>query len=225
MKVLFYFGHPAQYLFLRASIRDLIDRKVSVMILIKSKDVLEDIIKNDKLTYRNILPVERGKSRFSIFISLIKRILRLFPLVLNEKPDLMVSTDASVAIVGKILNVNRITITEDDYNVIKTLASLTYPFTQTIICPGVCDVGKYHRKKVGYEGYMKLGYLHPSVFSPDQSVLLKYDLTSKYILLRLARLTAHHDFGIKGISESILEQIIQMASENGFRLYISSEGS
>jgi hypothetical protein len=119
MNILFYFGHPAQYLFLRATIKELIKLPGhGVIITIKSKDVLEELIKSDNLPYINIQQTERGNSKFSIVLNLLKRTLKLFRLALTYKPDLMIGTDATIAQIGFLLNIHRITITEDDYDVI-----------------------------------------------------------------------------------------------------------
>lgn len=225
MKFLFYFGHPAQYFFLREAIKRLKNGHHEAILLIKTKDVLEDILIKDQLDYINILPTERGLSKLAIFFSLVKRLLKIFPSIIKNRPDLLIGTDASIAILGKLMFINRISITEDDYNVIKSLANITYPFTQTILCPVVCSVGKYKQKKIGYKGYMKLGYLHPNVFTPEDSVKFKYNLGEKYILIRLARLTAHHDFGINGISEVILRKLISSAEKFNSKVYISSESN
>jgi len=224
MKILFYFGHPAQYLFLRETIRNLIKNEgTSVVILIKTKDVLEELIKTDGFEYKNILPKERGKTKAAVIFSFIKRLFIILPILLKEKPSLLVSTDAPAAILGKLLGIHRITITEDDYEVIKDLAGLTYPFTETILCPFVCSVGKYEDKKIGYEGYMKLGYLHPNVFTPDSEILTKYDIAPRFVLIRLARLTAFHDFGVSGLAVNTLDQLIDISEKHQFPVYISSE--
>lgn len=224
MRILFYFAHPAQYLFLRETIKRLsLSNKNSITIIIKTKDILENLLQKDGFAYINILPKERKKSKLSIAISLLKRNIKLIPILLKIKPDLVIGTDASIAQMGKLLGINRITITEDDYSVIKTLGDLTYPFTKTILCPQVCTVGKWERKKIGYRGYMKLGYLHPNVFKPDNTILNKYNFTNKYVLIRLAKLTAHHDFGIKGINNELLDEIISILSGEGYQVFISSE--
>ena len=224
MKILVYFGHPAQYLFLRETIRRLAKNN-KVTILIKTKDVLEKLIKNDCFNYINILQKERGKSKISIAFSLLKRNIKIFPLLLKIKPDLLMGGDPSIAQLGKLLNIKRITITEDDYSVIKTLSKLTNPFTETILCPTVCDVGKWVNKKVGYSGYMKLGYLHPNVFTPNTTILEKYQLNNKFVIIRLAKLTAHHDFGIKGLDNKLLDTIISIIENKNYQVYISAEGS
>jgi hypothetical protein len=84
-------------------------------------------------------------------------------------------------------------------------------------------VGKYEQKKIGYHGYMKLGYLHPNIFTPEFTVKQKYQLGDNYILIRLSGLKAHHDFGIKGISESVLKRLIFNAEKFNYKVFISSE--
>lgn len=222
MTYLFYFGHPAQYLFLRATMRNLQTRH-KVVILIKTKDILEDLIQADGFEYHNILPKTRGGSKIAIAMSLLKRNAKMLPFIRRTKPDLMISTDASIAQLGKILKIKRITITEDDYDIIKPLADLSYPVTNFILCPKVCSVGKWDHKKIGYDGYMKLGYLHPNVFTPDQLILSNYQISGNYALIRLAKLAAYHDFGIKGITYQFLDKIIQRLEEKEIKVFISNE--
>jgi len=224
MKVLFYFAHPAQYLFARNTIRTLLENKHNVKILIKTKDVLETLLKNDGFEYVNILPKERGYSKLSMAFSLFKRNLHLLPIVLKFKPDLLMGTDTSIAHIGWLLNINRITIVDDDYEITKTFSDITYPFTQTILCPEVCRVGRWVDKKVGYEGYMKLAYLHPNIFTFDKTVVGKYIPDYKYVIIRLAKLTAFHDFGIRGITNDILDKIINTLEKKSFKVYLSIEG-
>lgn len=223
MKILLYFGHPAQYLFLRESIKCLIGNGHKIKILIKTKDVLEYLLLQDELEYVNILPQERSKSKIAIAFSLLKRNLVIFPIMVKFNPDLIIGTDAAIAQLGWLFRKNRITITEDDYEVIKTLGILSYPFTKTILCPEVCSVGKWDRKKIGYAGYMKLGYLHPNVFKRNHKIPEKYNLEKKYGVIRLAKLTAHHDFGIKGIDESFLDEIISVFEKHSIAVFISAE--
>lgn len=223
MKILLYFAHPAQYLFFREALKILESKGHRIIVLIKTKDVLEHLLINDGVSYINILPVKRGNTKFLIFLSFLKRVFRILPILLKNRPDLLIGTDATIAQLGFLLRIKRITIIEDDYDVIASLASLTYPFTQTILCPGVCDVGKWNDKKVGYNGYMKLGYLHPNVFKSDIAILKKYNITRNYVLIRLSQLNAHHDFGMKGINYDLLKKIIEKVSSKGYQILISTE--
>jgi len=222
-KILVYFGHPAQYLFLREAMRILIKKGFDVKIIIKTKDVLEDLVKSDGFEYKNILKNKRGNTKFSIIVSLLKRNLKLIPIILKFKPNLMISTDATIAQLGKLFNIQRITITEDDYEIIKPLANVSYPLTNYILCPKICSVGRFENKKIGYDGYMKLAYLHPSVFNFKKEIIEKYKIQDKFAIIRLAQLTAFHDKGIKGISYTFLDHIIKELVSKNIRPIISCE--
>lgn len=225
MKLLFYCGHPAQYLFFRETIRQLIEKGYNCIILIKTKDVLEELVKSDGLDFINIQQKERGRSKFSIALGLLRRIAKMLPIILKHKPDILIGGDPSVSQLGWLLRKKRFTLTEDDYPVIKSLARITFPFAQAIVTPKVNNVGHFHHKTVGYDGYMKLAYLHPAVWKPDNSVLEKYKIPSKFAIIRHTRLTAHHDFGIKGLSHDLVLGIVKKLEEKNITPVISSEDS
>ena len=220
MSYLFYFAHPAQFLFARSSVDNLIASGKEVHVLIKDKDVLENLVKQSGLDYQNILPEGRGSSKLAILFSLLKRNAKLFIFLTKHKVDLLVGTDASVAQVGRLFGKKTITILEDDYAIIKQLAKLTYPFTTHILVPEPCEVGPYESKKIGYPGYMKLAYLGPGIFSPDRSSV--HLDRNPYFLLRLSALMAHHDKGVQGLTDEVLSDIIGRLKKHG-NVYISSE--
>jgi uncharacterized protein len=221
MAILVFLSHPAQFLFYKNAISELRRNGYQFFLLIKTKDILSELLDDEGFEYNNILPNVRGRSKFRIFWSLIIRDFRIWKFAREHEIHLLMGSDASLAHVGRLIGKPCITTLEDDYAVIKNLARLTYPFTTDILVPEVCDVGPWRKKKSGYEGYMKLAYLHPVRFTPDRS---KVKLTgrSPYFLIRLSGLSAHHDFGIKGISYSLLDNIIKYLSKSG-NIYISSE--
>lgn len=221
IKVLFYFGHPSQFLFAKNAIKVLIDNGNTVDIVIKKKDVLENLLLDNDMPYTNILPEGRSDSKWGIVLGLLKRDYRLLKYLRGKKYDLMLGTDPSISHVGKIKGIPSITFLEDDIDVVPRLAKTTYPFTTHIFAPNVCNVGEnYETKKIGYEGYMKLAYLHPDYFRPDPSK--RPNNGKPYILMRFAKLTAHHDDNINGLSFHMIDQILVKASER-FDLFINSE--
>lgn len=223
MNVLFYLGHPAQYHFIKNTARELIAHGHRVKLLIKTKDVLEDLLKEDGWEYENIQKVFRKDSKLSILKASLDRTRSVVSIAKRFKADILIGSDSSVAQAGWLLGKPAITTLEDDVEVIANLARLTYPFTSCIMVPTPCRVGKWEKKKVPYEGYMKLAYLHPNRFSPDKSILNKYGIEGNYILLRLAKLVAHHDSGIKGLNIALVKDIIALAEKNGYKTFISSE--
>jgi predicted glycosyltransferase len=218
MSILFYFGHPSQYLFLRSCIKILKENNIKCQIIIKSKDVLEQLIYEDKESYINILPEGRRSNKLGILIGLIKRDFRLLSHVINKKYDLFVGSDPSIAHVGYIFRIPVITVIEDDIDVIAGLAKITYPFSSHILAPEGCKTGKYEKKTLHYKGYMKLAYLHPNYFKKKHIELIK-----PYCLIRVSKLNAYHDKGIKGFSLTTLKEVVNLI-EGKKNVYISSEG-
>ncbi len=224
MRFLVYIGHPSQYLFLREAIKRLKNNGHRFVILIKTKDVLQDLLLNDGVKdFKNILVEKRGNSVFSIILSFLKRFFKILNIVKKFRPNLLIGTDPTIAQLGFFLGIDRITTIEDDYEIIKPLAWMTYPFTQTILCPEVCEVGRWDKKKVGYKGYMKLGYLHPNIFKTNKNIKEKYSLPEKFIVLRLSGLNAYHDIRANGITKEILDQIINILIKKKIDIIISSE--
>ena len=223
MRVLIYLGHPAQYHFIKNTARLLIKDGNSVKILIKTKDVLEDLLKEDGWVYENIQTIFRKDSKWSILKAAFNRTAKVLRIARAFKADVLIGTDSSIAQAAWLLRKSAITTLEDDVDIIYNLARLTYPFTNSIVVPAPCRVGKWEKKKVPYYGYMKLAYLHPNRFSPNKSVIETYNIRNSFILIRLARLAAHHDIGIKGLSVELVQMIIDSAKKNGLDVFISSE--
>lgn len=222
-RFLVYIGHPAQYHFFRNALSVLKRDGNEIKILIKTKDVLEELVKNDGWDYINIQTTPRKNTKLSILKAALIRTLEVCKIAKIFHADILMGTDSSIAQAAWLLRKPSFTTLEDDVEIIKHLARLTYPFTSYIVVPNVCRVGKWGKKKVGYDGYMKLAYLHPKYFKANEDIVKQYGITGNYIILRLAKLTAHHDKGIKGLNENLVRNIISSAQRHGVKVYISSE--
>ena len=222
-RVLVYIGHPAQYHFFKYTVKNLRDHGNEVRILIKTKDILEQLLLEDKLEYKNIQKSERKNTKWGILSAALRRTLAVYKEARRFKADILIGTDSSIAQAAWLLGKPAITTLEDDVDIIKNLAKLTYPFTTDILVPSVCKVGKWEQKKIGYAGYMKLAYLHPHFFVPDESIVKKYGISGHFILIRLAKLSAHHDVGVKGLNTKLVDYIINIAGKKGYQVFISSE--
>lgn len=220
MNILFYIGHPAQYHFIKNTMANLLKDGHSVRVLIKTKDVLENLLKEDGVDYTNIQTKSRKNNSWSIFIAMLKRTRAVIREAKSFKPDILIGEDVSIAWTGRLLGIPAITIIEDDYDVVKREAVLSYPATKHILCPDICSVGPWENKKIGYKGYMKFAYLHPNVFDPD----LGDAKTSKpYAIIRISGLQAFHDVKIKGLSEKVILDIIYILESYGLQVLLSSE--
>ena len=91
-----------------------------------------------------------------------------------------------------------------------------------IIAPTITELGIFNKKKVSYDGYKALAYLHPNVFSSDTSIIDKRYRTNKVFFIRCTGFGATHDIGRNGINDQVLEKIIDLLKDKG-EIIISSE--
>lgn len=229
MKFLIAVNHPAQYHLFKQTHATLVSKGHDVVFAIKDKDILAKLMDNEGVQYHRLLKKQVGKNTITIlikgFIDIINQGLALFRFVKRYKPDVMFGTDYSITHIGKLTGIPAIVFNEDDFNINKFFCKLSYPWSSCIVSPSVCDVGKYQYKKINYDGFQKLAYLHPTVFQPDKSIVNKYlDSSKKYFLIRLVSFSAGHDIEMKhgGLTEKVLSEIINKLEKYG-NVYISSE--
>lgn len=223
MKLLFSLGHPAHFHLFRNVIHILKQKGHMVSVHIKTKDVLEELVKKEGWEYYNILPEGRKNNKLSILLGLLKRDFRLWRICRKERPDLMIGTNIETTHVGRWMNIPSINVNEDDWDVVPFYARFAYPFASVILAPEGCRTGKWEYKTIHYPGYHELAYLHPSRFRPDHEIVKKYlPQHEKYFLMRFSGLAAHHDRGIHGINTGLADKIIRILNPHG-KVIITSE--
>ena len=223
MKILIYLGHPAHFYNYKNVIPRLKEDGHQVEILIKKKDVLQELLDNAGIPYHNILKEGRKDSALGILWGTLKRAWRLNAFCSQFKPDILTGTSVENSWIGKLRHIPVININEDDADVVPKYARLSYPWATVILTPTVCDNGKWNSKSCKYNSYHELGYLHPDNFTPDRRIVEQYfPVDTPYFLIRFAKLKAHHDVGIKGISADIASELIHILEPHG-RIFISSE--
>lgn len=220
---LFFFVHPSKFHVFKNTINHLISNGHSVEILITSKDVLEDLIKSEGWVYTNIFPEGRKFKNISPYISaginFFRTIYRLLKYVKNKKYDLLI-TDDLLVYVGKFKRIPSIAFTDDDIHVVKQF-SLILKSSDYILAPRITDLGRFSNKKISFEGYKELAYLHPNQFSP-LTTGIEDIIKDDFFILRLVSLTAYHDVGKSGITKEKAQKIIKLLKKHG-KVYISAE--
>ncbi|MDR1679060.1 MAG: DUF354 domain-containing protein [Prevotellaceae bacterium] len=222
-KILFHLGHPAHFQLFKNVISDLKAKGHTCYIIIKKKDILEELLEKSGFEYVNILPEGKKKSRFDLIVGMLKRDWRMLKFCFKHKPDVLIGTSVEISHVGTLLGIPSINVEEDDADVIPLHAWFSYPFSTVILTPTVCRNGRWEKKSLKYKGYHELAYLHPNVFTPNKEVVRKYfNPDEPYFLMRFVSLSAHHDAGVKGINTEIAQNLINMLLPHG-KIYITSE--
>ncbi|MBN1213867.1 MAG: DUF354 domain-containing protein [Candidatus Lokiarchaeota archaeon] len=224
MNIAFFIAHPSQYYLFRESIKHLSENN-NIYLIYFEKDVIPDLIKGDSLSVKKFkIKKTKRLNKFNFLISFIKKEIELYKILKENSIDVILGSSIAIAHVAKMIGAKSIIFTEDDINVISISAKIGYPFVDNIISPIVCDLGKWEKKSIKYPGYQKLAYLHPKIFEPNYEIASKYigkDINN-FFLIRFSNLTAHHDIGIRGLSDEIASRLIEYLSRYG-RLFISSE--
>lgn len=224
MKVLFMISHPAHFWMFRYTIDNLKRDGHKVVVVIRPKDVLEQLCINAGMEFYMVKNRPKKWGMFGLAIFLIEKIFEVLHIARKEKPDILIGSDGVLAVVGKLIRKPAFECYEDDAEAIALYAKMFFPIYTGVICPECCSAWKWADKKIAYPSYHELGYLHPNQFTPSREKVEAYgiDVDKPYILIRFAQLTAHHDVGIHGINTQIAERMIEMLKPHG-RIYITSE--
>lgn len=225
MRFLFFFVHPSKVHVFRNTINTLISDGHEVEVLVTAKDVLEDLVKNEGWNYTNIFPEGRKIKGVSPYISsginFFRTIYRLLKYTRKRKYDLFISDDLLVY-VGKIKKVTSIAFCDDDLSAVKQF-SLILSMADYCLAPNITDLGKYNSKKIAFDSYKELAYLHPNNFIPNQKIIDIYrDGQIRYFILRLVSLKSYHDVGKSGLNFEKAKQLIELLEIYG-KVYISAE--
>tara|TARA_Y100001970_G_scaffold27492_1_gene33549 strand:- start:7009 stop:8121 length:1113 start_codon:yes stop_codon:yes gene_type:complete len=231
MKILFVLSHPGHYYLFKNLAIQLNNKGHNTFYAIRGKDILEKILISEKVKYKKLCnEFYRGNNKFTILGGAISEmLLQDFKLLFYSKeikPDLLIGTDISISHIGKLMKVPSLIFNEDDYEINKLFCKATYPFAKYIVAPVNCSVGKYTNKKISYDGYQKIAYLHPKFFKISRNILTKLKLNNKpYYFIRIVNLKAIHDIESqhKGLSLEILKKIISKLEKTG-KVFINSEG-
>ena len=225
MNVLIQMSHPAHFHLYKNVAHNLMDDGHQVFILIKTKDILEDLLKASGLPYYNILKEAHRQSTLGIFWDMLVRDWRMLRFVRKHHIDLLTGSTPEVAQVGWLTRKYRINTGEDDMRIVPLFQKLAGPFIQTMLSPVTCDNWKLESKTIKYAGFHKLAYLHPNQFTPDRKVVDKYFSSERsFFILRFAKLKAYHDVETKahGINTEIAQHLIDQLLPYG-DVYITSE--
>lgn len=250
MNVLIQLSHPAQFHSFKNVAKNLMNDGHQVLVVIKSKDILEGLLKEAGLSYVNVNEHAHRGSKLGVLWDMLVREWRIVRLCRKHKIDLLMGSTPEVAHVGWLLRKHRVNIGEDDAYIVPAFEKIAGPFLQCGVTPMSCNNGKMEAKAVKYPGFQKLTYLHPKWFTPDPNVLIKYGMVSleennenklenregnlsdskppkdfhiePYFLIRFAKLNAHHDGGVSGISTDIARRLVEMLAPHG-KIYITSE--
>jgi hypothetical protein len=212
MNIVFDIGHPAQVHLFKNFLFYLEKNNFQITIFATNKDVVLDLLDYYHLSYIK-LPKPDGKFFLSI-LRLIRRDFYIFWKYFKLKFYVGFGTSISLSHLSIFSKFQSYILNEDDDNNVPLFTWMSYPFSTKIVNPDCIRFKGWKKKRILYNSFHELAYLHPNNFTPDNSILLKYGLKSKeYIILRLNSLQAHHDVNAQGISHDLYIKIKELLKE------------
>lgn len=221
MRVLFEIVHPADVLFFKRPIENLIARGDEVMILSRHKDIACDLL--DAFGFAHIPITSAGSGLVGLACELVARDIAVFRHVRSFRPNVMIGFGGvSISHVGKLLRTKSISFYDSENATLQT--SITWPFISELYVPvsytGPTPIGR----TIQLKGTKDLSFLHPAAFTADESEALAagFDPATNNYFVRLVSWRANHDLGKDGWTEDLLRKVVNRLSDTG-RVHLSSE--
>lgn len=222
MRIALFLGHPAHFHMLKYTASNLKRDGHQVFFVIKKKDILENLCQEAGFEYSKIRE-SRSDSKWGLVKSVLGMEWHMLRFIRRNKIEMLVGSTLSFA-AAKLARIPVIAMGEDDAEIVPRYAKMVYPFASAVFSPMACNNGQWEHKSIKYPGFQKLTYLHPHWFKADKEIARRNGINpdEPYFLIRFAKLNAHHDSGVSGISTDIARRLVELLSPHG-KIYITSE--
>jgi hypothetical protein len=169
MKILCHLVHPAHFHLFKPILEQLKINGHEVIITIRNKDVLENLLKESGIPFFKISEIESRINKLCLIFGVLRKAYSLVKISRQFHPDIMISSATEVAIAGKLLRIPSLLYFEDDLEYVKNWARIAGPLASVLLCPESCSAGSWENKAIKYNGYHELSYLHPKYFTPTKN--------------------------------------------------------
>ncbi|MCK9157669.1 MAG: DUF354 domain-containing protein [Candidatus Cloacimonas sp.] len=219
MRILIDIGHPAHIHLFKNFAWRMQERGHKILFSCRDRECVLQLMRVYKFVYDNF-----GKHYSSVqgkIFGLLKNELQMLKTAIQFKPDLFLSHGSTIAAFTSFIMHKPHIAFEDTFNMEQV--KLSMQFTDVVLT-GDYPHPSLGKKEIKYPGYHELAYLHPNVFSPDESVLeiLGMKKGEKYAIVRFVAWGASHDIGHSGISYENKIKLVKTLSRH-LRVFISSE--
>ena len=219
MRIIIDIGHPAHVHLFKNLAWKLIEKGDKVLFTCRDREHVVHLLRTYGFVYENF--GKHYKSMRGKIFGLVKNELQMLDTAIRFKPDMFISHGSTIAAHASFVVRKPHIALEDTFNMEQVRLSM--PFTDVVLT-GDYEHPLLGRKEIRYPGYHELAYLHPNVFTPDETVLekLEVDKGEKYAIVRFVAWAATHDLGHKGMSLENKKKLVESLGEY-MKVFISSE--
>jgi uncharacterized protein len=220
MNILIDIGHPGHVHLFKNLIFEL-RKKHNILVTTKNQKSVINLLKKFNIEFINL-----GKKYNSIYGKALSQIYfdyLIYKIIKKNNINLALGTSISISHACLFSKCKSIILNEDDAKEVPFFSKLSYPFADYILTPDCLKFENHNSKHIVYSSYHELAYLHPENFKPKENILKKLNINKneKYFIVRFNAFKAHHDSGIKGISNK--KNLINILEKYG-KIFITTEG-
>lgn len=222
-RILFDIEHPAHVHLFKYAMHMLMERSHRIFIVARDKDITLRLLR--LCGFHDFLVLSRVQTGAVKQIGeLLVQDFRLWRHCIDVRPDILIGTSIAITHVSKLLRAKSVIFHEDDFDILKAIYYLSFPFADCIVTPESVR-GDFGERHVRHNSYHELAYLHPDRFTPDASVLANLGVAEgeTFFIVRFVALKAAHDVGESGLSLGMRRRLVRELSRHG-RIFITTEG-
>lgn len=219
MRYIFELNHPKHYYQFKYVIQMLKRHGHDVMVLARDKDVLLDVLREEKVEYT--IFGKHHKSMSAKVMGTFSLVKNYIAIARKYKPDVIVSKGSWYGtFTAKVLGKKSVIF--PDSEVVKVTNKYVVPMCTKVVTPQPFKLN-YGSKHSRIAGIFEDCYLAPQVYQPDEDSIKPYGLKKPYAIVRFVGWFANHDVGNNGFTLEEKLKLVKSLSEN-MTVYISSEG-
>lgn len=220
MRLLIEAHHPAHIHFFRNAIAIWRKRGDDVLLLGRDRDVMKKLVEAYSHIPYEVLTSARKNNRFPME-EMLERQAKVALRIATFRPDVVLSLMGSYTQSAALFRKPNIIFTDSEFQSFNH--RIAHPFATRIYTPE-CFWKDLGRKQRRYMGYHELAFLHPSRFTPDDSVLalMGNPEPGTYVVLRMSAWNTLHDIGKRGFGEHFDDFMAALTPRA--RVYLVPEG-
>jgi len=191
-------------------------------VVARDKDVTLELLRAFGIPHVVLAGV--GRTQLGRARELLAREARMLSLARRLRPHLVIGTSAHAARVAFCVGAKSAVLNDDDAAAVPLFRWLSYPLASAIVTPSCLAHEGHGPRHLTYPSYHALFYLHPARFAPDPGIRAELGLPDggRFGIVRLSALAAHHDTGVRGLTESLVARL-RRDLPGEVRLFVTSE--
>ena len=220
MNILIDIGHPGHVHLFKYLARDLQEKGHRIFFSVRDIPVAKRLMEKYNMPFIDL--GEKSDSIKGKAWTVLEQDIKLTRFVRKYKINLGLSSGIVLSHVSRLTKMKSFMFDDDDDYVEPLVVKFGHPFSDVVFTPG--SISRKTKRAIYYAGTHELSYLHPNLFTPDESVLERAGLKKgeRFFIMRFVAFKGHHDVNQRGLTLEQKMALVELMKPYG-RVLITSE--